>query len=374
MNLSTKTVCRNFHHFICLLATILLIGYCAHEYALDRDVTHINFQKFHEEPVRVYPSITICFTKPFVGDKLKLYDKELTFQSFKDFLLGNTGSTWNSELANIDYDNVSVQLEDHLNSIGINLLNNDDIVWKVECGKCGKLVQTWDQSEYKDVQPPNIYVSSRRAESKCYTIDIPYIPHRRIYFVQMELEDSIFPHGIRPNKKDFFVALHYPFQLTRSYLLSRISWESNIRKTDCYTLRIRVGSMEVLKRRNKYSEPCNDDLTDHDKIALTKVMQNVGCQPKHWKIQSQLPYCTTQKQYTDIEIMMDDVEETLPPCQSIERLITTGNGIECNKRGKKLWLQFYFQEPSHKEIHVLRAYGFQSLVGNGGKFDHIEVT
>ena len=350
----------------------MLIIYCIRQYVSDKDVTHIEYKKFHEEPDRVYPSITICFTKPFVWDKLMQYDQEIGYDSFRDFLSGYSGNTWNYTLARIDYDNVTIKLKDYLNYFHINLLNNDNLIWDVV--NSSYMLKDHSSEEYEKIEPPNIYVSSRRAESKCYTIDVPYVPNRRIYLVKMKFEDSIFPRGIRPSAKEFFITLHYPFQVMRSYLLSRISWESNIRKTDCYTLRIRVGSMEVLKRRNKYSEPCNDDLTDHDKIALTKVMQNVGCQPKHWKIQSQLPYCTTQKQYTDIEIMMDDVEETLPPCQSIERLITTGNGIECNKRGKKLWLQFYFQEPSHKEIHVLRAYGFQSLVGNGGKFDHIEVT
>ena len=221
--------------------------------------------------------------------------------------------------------------------------------------------------EYEKVANPNIYVSSRRAESKCYTLDVPFISHKRIYFVAMKLEDSIFLKGIRPKENEFFISLHYPSQVMRSYLLSRVNWESSIRETDCFELKIHAGSMEVLKRRNKYKDPCNEDLNEHDKIALDTVIQKVGCQPKHWKIESELPYCTKAKQYKDIETLMDDVEETLPPCQSIERLITTANGIECDKRDNKLRLKFYFQEPVYKVIHVLRAFGFNSLVGNAGK-------
>jgi hypothetical protein len=153
----------------------------------------------------------------------------------------------------------------------------------------------------------------------------------------------------------------------RSYVLSRITWDSSIKETGCYEVKVRIGSMEVLKRRNKYHDPCNEDLNGQDVIAWTKVMERVGCEPKHWKIPSQFPYCTKRDQFQNITSVMEDIEETLPPCKSIERLITNAKERKCTRKDKKLWLKFTFQEPLYKEITVLRAYGFQSLVGNAGK-------
>lgn len=114
-----------------------------------------------------------------------------------------------------------------------------------------------------------------------------------------------------------------------------------------------IGSMEVLKQRDKSIDPCNKELKYHDEMALEKMMKNVGCQAKHWKTTSSLPYCTTLKQHQEIEEVAENVEETLPPCRSIERIITTGNGIKCEEGDNKLRLKFYFQEPVFKEIEVV---------------------
>ena len=365
MNLSQKNTLRNLFRTICTLAAILLIAYCIREYALDQDVTHIEYKKFHEDSEQIYPSITICFYEPFIPHKLIQIDSNITVSSYQNFLSGYEDTNSDSLLGNIDYDNVSINLMDHLYSLKLNLLNNDNLKWYVENNTY--LSKSHDSADYDSVEQPNIYVSSRRANSKCFTVDIPYIPKRRIYYMKMSIDDYIFPYGIRPSRKEFFITMHYPFQLMRSYLLSRINWEPYIRQTNCYELTVRVGSMEVLKRRNKYRDPCNEDITDQDKLALKKIVEAVGCQPKHWKIGSELTYCTVQSQYKELEKKLDDVEENLPPCKSIEKLITSGNGKECRQSDRSLYLKFYFQEPLYKEINVLRAYGFQSLVGNAGR-------
>ena len=96
-------------------------------------------------------------------------------------------------------------------------------------------------------------------------------------------------------------------------------------------------------------------------------MSIVGCAPIHWKFESELPNCNTPDQYRKIMNLLEDVEERLPPCQSIDRLITSATSMSCNKTDKSLHLKFYFKDPVYKEINVLKAYGFESLVGNAGK-------
>ena len=97
-------------------------------------------------------------------------------------------------------------------------------------------------------------------------------------------------------------------------------------------------------------------------------MNEVGCQPKHWKVDSQLPYCYTEQQYYKVEKLAKNFEEALPPCRSIERLIASGTGmdIQCKRHDNTLKILFHFREPVYKEIQVIRAYTIQSLVGNAG--------
>ena len=367
MYLSKKNTLRNVFRTVCIFAALLLICYCIHEYALDQDVTHIEYKKFHEEPDQIYPSITICLKHPFIPENLRQIDDNISAALYEDFLSGYQNIDWESSFSEIDYDNVSIDVMNHLTSIKFNLLNNDNLAWYVENNT--HMSSYHDSSVYDIVETPKVYVSYRRSYRKCFTINIPFIPKRRIYYMQMNIRDSIFRNGIRPTEKDFFIAMHYPFQFMRSYLLSRVYWEPWIHQTNCYELKVRVGSMEVLRRRNKYHAPCNEDLEEHDIFALTRIIERVGCQPKHWKVGSDLPHCKTKSQYDKAERMLEDVEETLPPCTSIERLITYADGKNCEQRGN-FRLIFYFQEPLYKEINVLRAYGFQSLVGNAGSLKY----
>ena len=129
MNSSKKNILRKFFLVICIFGALILTINCIREYILDQDVTHIEYKKFHEESDRIYPSITLCFTKPFVENKLKQI--EITIDTYTDFLSGenHNNTSWNSSLLDIDYDNVSIHLMDHLHNIKFNLLNNDNLIW-----------------------------------------------------------------------------------------------------------------------------------------------------------------------------------------------------------------------------------------------------
>ena len=286
--------------------------------------------------------------------------------SYEKFLSGyDDGGQWNASLSEIDYDNVSIDLLDYLEYVKVNLLNNDYLRWNVENGT--KLVANHDTLNYSMVKPPDIYVSARWYNKKCFTINLPFVDNRGIYYMNLKISRHIFIDNIRPKEQEFQMSMHYPYQMMRSLLLDRVNWESNIHKTDCFRLKVRVGSMEVLKRRNKYQAPCNDNHKSVDKIALLRMMQDVGCVPSHFKMESELPKCHKRSQYRRIDRLLQDVEEPFPPCNSIERLITDASGYDCSHEDRDLRLIFYFQDPTYKEINVLKAYGFQSLVGNAGK-------
>ena len=370
MEVTSRNVIRNLFRVICLIGALILIIYCVREYILDKDVTHVEYKRFHGEPDAVYPSITLCYYKPFIRDKIDGLGGDVTLYSYKDFLSGNDYRSWNSSFSDIDYDNVSINFLDYLKYVEINLLNNDNLIWNVENNT--QLVDNHDTIwlNYSKVKPPQIYVSARLHNKKCFTLNIPFVENKRIYSVEMSVDKDIFPNGIiLPEREDFFITMHYPFQVTRSYVLSRVSWESSIVETDCFQLKVRVGSTEVLNRRNKYADPCSDDLEAHDNITFLRMMEDMGCSPSHWKMESNLQNCSNLEQYKQMRALLQNAEEHLPPCKSIERLITTAVGSECAQRYRNLRLKFYFQEPLYKQINVLRAYGFQSLVGNAGEID-----
>ena len=370
MELTMRNVIKNVFRVVCLFGALILIVYCIRDYILDKDLTHIEYKRFHDEPDANYPSITLCIYKPFTSYKLKGLGEDVTIYSYKDFLSGNDSGSWNSSFSKINYDDVSINFLDYLKYVEVNLLNNDHLVWDVENNT--QLVDKHDTigSNYSMVKPPEIYVSARMYNKKCFTMNIPFVQNKRIYSVKMKIDKDIFPSGIiHLDRKDFFITMHYPFQVRRSYVLSRVNWESSIEETDCFQLNVFVGSTEVLKRRNKYTDPCRDNLEAHDNMTFLRMIGDLGCSPSHWKMESNLQNCSKLEQYQKMHALLKDAEEHLPPCKSIERLITTAVGSKCDQGYRDLRLTFYFQEPLFKQINVLRAYGFQSLVGNAGKID-----
>ena len=159
--------------------------YCIQEYSLDQDVTHIEYKKFHDGPGEIYPSITLCFYKPFRHDKMMVLGRDVTFYSYKDFLSGYDRGNWNSSFSDMDYDDVSVNFMDHLLYVEFNLLNNDYLKWNIE--NKTRLVDDHDTLNYSRVKQPDIYVSARLYNKKCFTMNIPFVENKRIYSVEMKI-------------------------------------------------------------------------------------------------------------------------------------------------------------------------------------------
>ena len=102
-------------HLLCGIVTVGITVYSVYQYRLDEDVSRIEFKKFNSHKDHIYPTITLCFPKPFVEVKLATYGEGINGSSYANFLRGNL---WDERMANIDYDDVSLKIEDYL--LGIN--------------------------------------------------------------------------------------------------------------------------------------------------------------------------------------------------------------------------------------------------------------
>ena len=370
MNNFTRNAIRKTFWFLCIVCAVALTVWCVQRFHSDEDLSQIEFKKFHDLPGSFYPSITICFTNPFLDHKLRQHDPNLTAQAYEDFLRGRQDAV---ELIGtssvIDYDDVAIKLKDHLEKVHIVMLNKDTATWN----GTGTLVNSSNQKEYEEHQNMNIYVSARLSNSKCYTVDIPFMPNRRIYVVHMQVAGDIFPNGIRPAVEEFQTYVHNRKQFMRSRLISNVNWESNINKTMCYIYKAYAGSIEVMQRRDKSKAPCNKNLEQLDDMAWERIADNVGCVPRHWKITTskQLPVCSTQQQHKDINSLEYDYEEQIPPCRSIDRITTPFMEESCSNQYNKLILRFYFKEVFFKQIEIVKAYNFDSFIGNAGRYKNM---
>ena len=93
---------------ICILSTIILIGYGIFQYHLDQDAARINFRNYHESKDSIYPATTICFEDPL--DEDKFHNRSLK-RHYEHYLAGRGDANM---VDGIDYDEVSKAFHDHL--------------------------------------------------------------------------------------------------------------------------------------------------------------------------------------------------------------------------------------------------------------------
>ena len=404
----------NLFHILCIFTTTGFVGWCIHEYLLDHDYTETTFATFHETSNDIYPSITICDMDPFVEEKFDDHLKSMKeigtmikssndlskfLLSYKLFLKGAPNSTlakpdwlrnlnatfdqWLNILLHIDYDAATNGLEDLISDFHITFPMDVEAPRMINYQAInGSLVATDDEMESfanstllqeKTIQllkSVKTYISFREAFRKCLTIDIPHSKGIDMREVGISFNTSGFPaKKIAPGK--FFFYLTYPKQIIRAPLGSGMKLPFD-RAVSCYKFEIHIGYMRVVRRRNKERAPCNSEWNHHDEIQMSYISRKIGCTPKHWKMPSDLPYCSIPQQHLELKKELHKKNGFMPPCRSIETLLKTTKGKTDWRmclRKSFLDIKIFLDEQSHyEEVFLFPSYSLQSLVGNSGTF------
>ena len=110
--LAIKGYFSQFYDCICLISTLLLVGYSIFVYAKNYDISRVNYKEFHSTMKDIYPSISLCFGDTLDPEILKT--KGLNKTSYWKFLIGEESD---KNLFDINFDDISVTLEDYLFAI-----------------------------------------------------------------------------------------------------------------------------------------------------------------------------------------------------------------------------------------------------------------
>ena len=366
--------CEKFFHVVCICATMAMTCWCFIKYWQDEDVSLVGFVNFNGNEDNIYPALSICFFNPFFNEKLEDYGPGINTTTYSRFL---QGKYWDKRMLDIEYDNVTVSLDEYLTEIGLQFANFSTKQWHsgFELGR-----------EYED--RPSIHVSNRNGKNKCFSFTIPFVSKTPIISVFTRMKASIFPNGKRDSFPTFdgsninagglMVFLHYPGEHFRSYFDKKYSWNDRTNKTKNYDMIMTVKNMEVLKHRNKPEDPCNTDWKNDDTIVMEKIMKRVGCKPPHWEVpNANLKPCSTKEEIKQFKWpTYATLKHFPPPCQVIEKLQYdyeefddnySNNKDEKNETG---WfgISLFFPEPSYKEIKQVQAYDLESFVGNTGGY------
>jgi hypothetical protein len=294
--------------FACSIGAVSLLLWCIWEYSKDEDIVEVAFKKYGTDDQSMYPDISLCFELPYDDEKLKAYGKEITSSLYTMFLMGTEYmGHWDERVVNIDYENVSVQLQNHI--IGS---------------------ATVSSSKFLDISKNNTSIEKLYSYGfptfKCFTFNLP--KRTKIITVAVAIKNSVFSSGIRP-KKGFEVMLHYPQQRLRSWEFVLKNWPRRTNTSSkSYQLDVNVKDIEILKRRNRYAKQCIN-INSYDNLTAEEIMQSVGCRPPYWNTKGSagLPACTTRLELQGISSLFynalegtGEYENPIPPCNEITKI------------------------------------------------------
>ena len=360
-------------HAMCMIFTISLTAYCFYQYALNEDIAKVDYKEFHSTEEDIYPSISFCFDHPFDQFKIDKLTNRLNASILSQLFAGEKDLYDN--VVDLKYDEVTFDLNEHLIKVEIKPTWREKIVYTNE--------------RLKD--KPIFHVSKRNSMEKCFVLDVPYIESERIDYVEVSINFTAFVFDYVDYRNPRMLP-HYPNQCMSTALsfppLSFYSISINGFLKRTLGIVVYAANVDVLKRRDKLKEPCNTDWKHQDGLHLDAIISALGCKPFYLQSSLQLPTCTKKDEYSKFDLGTRKNEnqyvQHTGPCREVEKVFyqfelntEVRNWTQAKKEPAKFLagenqipftFKIYFQGSTYKLIEHVKAYDFQSLVGNVGGY------
>ena len=110
-------IINNLFKCMCIVTTGFMVGYWIYKFIRNEDITVIEYNSAERIANVIYPELTICLQNPFLTQKMKEINKFLDPETYLKYLAGE--AVFNETYQNIDYDHVTVDLYDHLQTLEI---------------------------------------------------------------------------------------------------------------------------------------------------------------------------------------------------------------------------------------------------------------
>ena len=204
------------------------------------------------------------------------------------------GHYWHSDMMAIDYNIVTKKIADYIVSYEVITKNLDriEIYSASEVNTNGSPTETNETCrEVSTGHKIPYFTELSFGTQKCFSMDMPFIDSRKIHHAVIKFNASIFKDGINPTGgQNNMNNDSFKLQAQRRWP-KRDKRDKNQLKS--YRTIFRVGNIEVLQYRKKYSKPCNYEPADYDQQTIQWITNTMGCELQFWNLTSQLPLCSS---------------------------------------------------------------------------------
>ena len=363
-----------FYDCCCVIAFISCASWCTITWLQDHDTTSVDLLLYNDNSNNLYPSISLLIINPFIEEKLNGYGEGITANTYSKFLAGDY---WDERMLYIDYDNVTVDLNDYF--IGYEMLSDNFSVISIDNFTDNPATSYGWKKPYKNF---------RSYGWQTFAVDPPSNTYGGVtkFLVQtwIKIRTDLFENSLRqnlyqynpdhPNFGGFEVWFHYPKQLLESWHLGMGKWFWPHRDGNSsinYVMVFERSKMEVLQRRNKRNEPCIEDWKNHDDYVIQEIIARAGCRPPYWKSKG-VRLCSSKEEMKKVlpPLTKHDYLDYTPPCRSVTNLPFSFQEIDENLSRDPAYFRISMTsaDTTFKNIEHLVEYTGQNLVGNIGGY------
>ena len=358
---------RGIYKCFCVASVAVLIAWCLYVFCLNEDVARISIKKFNSDENSVYPSISFVLLSPFAEERFTKYGNEVNSTAYKLFL---QGKLWSQDLANVDYNEVAIDIKDYFSGYEIEYEDNT----RESFNSTIPVSSGWKQP----------YSNGNSSIVKGFSVDVPYQEGLNPLKINIKIRAAIFQNKTRPSKvtsenglNGFGVFFHYPMQASSSKQFFRSDWP--IRKgnsSKSYVMKFEVKDVEVMRSRDKWKERCLPGVQNIDLMRSEYYFNRLKCKPPYWNAISN-PNLTACSHKEDMKKLHDDFLEHRfsnnlkqhVPCNNLEKLHFDYFEFDVKEEiDPHIIISVVFVDVKFREIMSIRAFDIQSLFGNIGGY------
>ena len=330
--------------FICTVVVTFMVGYWVYKYQIeDRDIGVVDYTQLKDEKDIEFPAISLCFNDPFLHEKLKISNSNITKESYWRYL---AGELYDEAYEQIDYSNVTIDLSQYFQVASIRLHNGTKI------DKSDSIIHTESFSGFSGVYPDF---------RKCFMIIYEGEFKRQIKQLQVvydlkklkqEWQDIQGIHKV-------YISAHYPGQ----FLLENEFSYMNLGENGTQYALIKFNEYEILKRRNSRQRKCLDVTNTYDEIIIDELVRDKGCRVPYVKGHRSQRKCKIQ----DGKIHTNDYQQmnVLKACQRISKIKTNIEKVQFLADQAMYEIDFPYEV---KVITQSKDIDIHSLIGNIGGY------